>query len=93
LVTIKFRSFQEYKDYILAAGQGNPNRYPYRFHTIGANNTVAKIVEVYAGGNVVLLYVSPTNETILPTDAWLNANPDTSYPASIVVSDINETVT
>lgn len=94
MVTIRFRSFLEYKDYITNLGLVNPNRAaPYRFHSISGNNTVNKIVEIAVGGNVVLLYDSPVGETILPNDDWFKANPSLNYPASIIVDDVGEAIT
>jgi hypothetical protein len=94
LVTVKFRTFAEFIDFINNLGIGNPNRtVPYRFHTLSGNNTVNKMAEVYAGGQITFLYDSPTGETILPTDAWFEANPEYQRPASILVSDIGEAIT
>jgi hypothetical protein len=93
VVTAKFDTFQSFKDFILGLGQGNPNRtVPYRFHSMSNNNTVNKIAEVYAGGQITFLYESPTSETILQTDPWLSANPDMQRPASVLVSDIGESI-
>lgn len=75
-------------------GSSGPDRPgPYRFHSIAGNNTVNKIAEVAVIGNVVLLYDSPTGETILPTDDWFKPNPSMNYPASIPVADIGEAIT
>lgn len=94
MVTIKFRTFEEYKDYITNLGLANPNRAaPYRFHSMSGNNTVNKIVEISPTGNVTLLYDSPTGETIQPEDNWLKANPSLNYPASIIVADVGEAIT
>lgn len=94
MVTIRFRTFQEYKDFITGLGLANPNRAaPYRFHTIAGNNTVNKIVEVAPGGSVVFLYDSPTGETILPGDDWFKANPGMNYPMSVTVADVGEAIT
>lgn len=92
MVTIKFRSFQEYKDFITNLGLTNPNRaIPYRFHSISGNNTVNKIAEI-SSSNLVFLYDSPTGETIQPDDNWLKANPSLNYPASIIVADLGEAI-
>jgi hypothetical protein len=75
-------------------GTRNPNRAPgYRFHSINNNGTsIVKAAEVYAGGNIMFLYVSPSNETISPTDDWFNASEEMQYPASILVADVGESI-
>jgi hypothetical protein len=93
MVTIRFRSFTEFKDYILGLGKGNPNiAAPNRFHTLSGNNTVAKMAHIYAGGQIIFLYDSPTGETIPPDDPWLAANKEMEYSASVLVADIGETI-
>jgi len=92
LVTIKVKSFADFKS-IIDSKILNPYRaMPDRFHTIGANGTVAKITQVFAQGNFILLYVSPTSETILPTDPWFAADPVKQYSQSIEVTDISEAI-
>lgn len=92
-MTIRFLTFQDYKDFILSTGQGNPNRtVAYRFHSLSANKTVNKITEIYAGGSIVLLYDSPTGETISSDDPWLSSNADMQYPKSTLVADIGESI-
>jgi len=71
-------------------GVANPNRLPYRFHTVAGNGTIDKAVEVFGGGNIVALYKSPSSENIQPTDQWFAENDSMQYPASILVSDVGE---
>jgi hypothetical protein len=95
MVTIRFRSFTEFKDYIQGLGKGNPNiAAPNRFHTLSTlNGTVSKMVHIYAGGQIVFLYVSPVSETIAVDDPWLQANKEMEYQASVLVADIGESIT
>jgi hypothetical protein len=95
MVTIRFRSFTEFKDYIQALGKGNPNiAAPNRFHTVRTlDGTIAKMAQIYAGGQITFLYTSPVSETIPADDPWLQGSKEMEYPASVLVADIGESIT
>jgi hypothetical protein len=93
MVTVTFRTFQEFKDFIISIGKANPNvAAPNRFHTLAGNGTVAKMAHVYAGGGVTFMYNSPTGETIDPSDPWFAENKEMEYRPSVLVANITEAI-
>jgi len=93
MVTILFRSFQDFKDFLIARGPDNPNRAgPTRFHSLAPNGNIQKIASVFVGGQAIAMYISQPQDEIKPDDPWLAANPELQYGPSILVHDIGEAI-
>ena len=90
MVAIRFRTLQEYKDFVYGLGLSNPNvAIPNRFHSLNSGGTaVDKLGSFYAGGQILFVYDFTGNETMLPDDPFLAADPDRNWLASVPIEEI-----
>ena len=92
MVTIAFKSFDSFKQFLNSLQTGADRIKPDRFYVTNASGAVKKVAVVGAAGRVLLEY-SPANlPEILPNDPWLKADPENDILAAVEVKDIGESI-
>ena len=88
MVTIEFKTFADFKNYILST-KFNPDRFkPDRYHVVDNNGTsIDEVAIIGLGGRILAKYDAGVNEISI-NDPWLQAIPDTDLEASIAVKSI-----
>lgn len=88
MVTIEFKTFEDFKNYILNI-KFNPDRFkPDRYHVmnkLGPN--VDEVAIIGLGGRILAKYDAGVSE-ISANDPWLQAIPGTDLEASVEVKSI-----
>ena len=88
MVTILFKTFEDYKN-VLESINFNPDRIrPDRFHVTSRTGKVTKLYQLGMAGKVLLEYRATMDDDIQIDDPWLEANEEKGISKSIEVRNV-----